>query len=583
MKETPKSRAFAVFLFALLLALGLPRVRGASSYQTRQAAVAYDLDDAGNLSGRKTEMSAIVVVDDANNLRMVPGTAEGHPEVAIHAPRLPFGSVHTEKLTPIFQVDGVYGINPFLANTTSGLSVGTGSGSGSASASGNLMTVSTGTTQYSFGTIQSRRRLRYRPGQGVVLRYAGFFSEPAANSILVAGCGTAESGYFFGYNGTNFGILFSTGGVREIHTLTVSTASTATNSYVVTLPNTDTATVVATANSSTSFTAYEISKGTYPGWNATSIGSTVVFVASSVGSKTGTFALAQTGAGTPAAGSAAETVSGSAATDTWISQADWNKDVMDGSGGDDNPSGYTLDPQYGNVYQIDIQYLGFGAVSFSIEAAASGNNPNFVTVHTIRFPGTRTAPTQSQPSFPFTMAAYSAGSTTDVSVSVSSFAGFNEGEVKNLGPRLSYYKTAGVTSSTSEFIPLFTVKNKLVHQNRPNQSVSHLLSVSGAAKSNQGLTTFYLIRNASLAGGANFVDFDDGVSTTVWDNTATACTFSGNSQMVWSETVSEAGQLPGNLSDSEITLQPGESITLAVRSVTATAVCLGSLNTREDQ
>ncbi len=33
----------------------------------------------------------------------------------------------------------------------------------------------------------------------------------------------------------------------------------------------------------------------------------------------------------------------------------------------------------------------------------------------------------------------------------------------------------------------------------------------------------------------------------------------------------------------DVTLQPGETVTLAVRSVTATATCIGQLNTREDQ
>lgn len=554
-----------------------------ASYQDQQLAASADLSDAGNDSGIKTDMALIAAQTDAGKLRIVPCTAEGHPEVAIHAPRLPFGSVHTERMEPIFQVDGVYGINSFLVNTTTGLSAGVGSGSGSVSSANNLMTCATGTTALSFATLQSRRRLRYRPGQGVVLRFAGLFSEPAASSIVVAGCGTAESGYFFGYNGTEFGILFSTGGVREIHTLTITTASTATDDYVVTLPNGAEVTVAATANSSTTTTAYEISRGTFPGWIASALGSTVVFVASSVGPVSGSFSLAQTGAGTPAAGSDAETVAGVAATDTWIPQDEWNGDVMDGSGSASNPSGYTLDPQFGNVYQIGIQYLGFGAVTFSIEAAPTGNNPNFVTVHTIRFPGTRTTPTQSQPSFPFTMAAYSAGSTTNVSVSVSSFAGFNEGEIKNLGPRVSYFTETAVTSSTLAYVPIMTVKNKTVHAERPNQSVSHLVSIGGASKSNTGLTKFYLIRNATLTGGANFVDYDDGISTTSWDTTATGCTFSGNSQVIWSGTVSEAGDFNVAFRDEQITIQPGESVTLAVRSVTATASCVGSLNTREDQ
>ena len=78
------------------------------------------------------------------------------------------------------------------------------------------------------GRIQSRRRLRYRAGQGVVGRFAGYFTAGVANSIQVMGYGHAEDGFYFGYNGTSFGILYSNRGVREVRTLTITTASTAT-------------------------------------------------------------------------------------------------------------------------------------------------------------------------------------------------------------------------------------------------------------------------------------------------------------------------------------------------------------------
>lgn len=506
-------------------------------------------------------------------------TAEKYLSTAIRDPRLPFGSIHTESLTPVFQTDAVYGISTQQCTTTTGLSVGTGANSASVTGTNNLFKCSTVTTQFSFGTLQSRRRLRYRPGQGVLARFTSFFSTPAASSIVVAGVGTAESGYFFGYNGTSFGILHSTGGVREIQTLTITTASTATNDYVVTLPNTATTTITATNNSSTIKTAYEIAQGTFAGWKAIPVGSTVVFIANSVGSVSGTFSLAQTGAGTPAAGTCVETLSGAASTDTWVTQSSWNGDKLDGTGA----SGVTLDPSKGNVFQIGIEYLGFGAITFKVEVCpASSNNPYFVTVHTLTFPNTRTTVTQSQPSFPFTMAAYSAGSTTDVSVSVASFSGFIEGDSVSIGPRETYYNNSGVTSSTSAYIPIFTIRSHYIFKSRANQVVTRLIGLGGAAKSNTGLTTFYLIKDATLTGTPNFAAWSTN-SCTVVDTAATGCSFSSNDQVVWSGTISETGDFNYAFSDKEITMHPGESYTLAVRSVTATAVCVGSLNTREDQ
>lgn len=521
---------------------------------------------------------------DGGTKRNVPVTPEGHLEVAVHGPRLPFGSVHTENLHPVFQSDGVYGINAFSTISTTGLAVGTGSGSGTVAASGNRVICSTGTTQYSFASLQSRRRLRYRAGQGVVGRFAGYFSTPAASAVQVLGFGTSETTLAFGYNGTSFGILYSTGGVRELHTLTITTASTATNDYVVTLPNTATVNVTATDNGSTTQTAYEISKGTFPGWKASARGSTVVFLKSSAGATGASFSLSQPSAGTPAAGTDATTTAGVSSTDTWIAQTSWNGDVLDGTGSSSNPSGVQLNPQYGNVYQVGVQYLGFGSITFAIEVATSGNNAEFVNVHTIRYPNTASSVSMSQPSFPFLAAASSAGSTTDVSVAVSSYAGFNEGKQVNLGPRSSYRSSAAVTSSTSVFTPLFTVRNAITFASRANQTVVKLIDVGGSAKGNANAQTqFLLVRDAALTGPVNFSQFGS-YSSTYWDTAATGMSTPANSDVIWSRTVLESNDFEYAFRDEEITLQPGESVTLCVKSIaaTATASCTGTLNVRED-
>lgn len=262
----------------------------------------------------------------------IPVTAEGHMEVAIHSPRTPFGAVNTESLLPEFQVDAVYGINPREVVATTGHSVTDGAAnSGANTGTNNLFKCSTGATQYSFATIQSRKRLRYRAGQGIVGRFTALWSAPVANSTVVAGLGTAESGYYFGYNGTSFGILHSTGNYREVQTLTITTASTAVNDYNVQL-NGVTTNVTATNNASTVKTAYEISRGTYPGWKASARGSTVVFLANSAGNKSGAFSIAQGGAGVPTAGNFVETLAGSTTADTWIPQSAWNVDKLDGTG-----------------------------------------------------------------------------------------------------------------------------------------------------------------------------------------------------------------------------------------------------------
>lgn len=531
--------------------------------------------------------SQLYGANDAGDPTALAATAEGHLEVAVHSPRLPFGSVHVESLQPVFQIDPVYGVNTYTVKATTGNAAG-GAVSSGVTGTGQLFTVATGTTAFAWASMQTRRRLRYRPGQGVIARFAGLFTGRANSAYLLAGVGTAESGYYFGYahlasaglTSSEFGIFHVTGGVREIRTLTLTGNASSTADISIVLNSATAVTVALTTGDTPTASAYKISLGTFPGWSASAVGGTVVFLANDAGSKNGTYTASGAGyldsPGGPPTTSFARTLAGVASTDTFYPKSTWNGDKLDGTG----PSGVTLDPSKGNVYQIGIQYLGFGSVTFQIEAGLTGNNPDFVTVHTLNFPNTLTATHVSQPSFPFTATAYSAGSTTDLAVKIGSLAGFTEGRQHSIGPRLSFVGT--VTSSTTGYVPLFTVRNESTYQTRANQTVAKLLSMSGAAKSNQGLTTFYLIRNATLSAGTPSFSQYSTTAPVYVDTAATACTFSDNGQIVFIATVAESGDFAFGFTDREVTLQPGETMTLAVKSVTATAVCFGGLNMRVD-
>jgi hypothetical protein len=61
-----------------------------------------------------------------------------------------------------------------------------------------------------------------------------------------------------------------------------------------------------------------------------------------------------------------------------------------------NSSGFHLDPTKGNVYKIDIQYLGFGAIRFYIENPLTGY---FFMVHSIQYTNENTITNFGTPSF----------------------------------------------------------------------------------------------------------------------------------------------------------------------------------------
>ena len=519
--------------------------------------------------------SIIVGETDGGKYVNVPVDVNGHLEVAVHSPRLPFGAIHVENLTPVFQYDAVYGINAGAVSTNT-------SGSGTATASDSNYVVTTGVNIYSQGVIQGRKRLRYRPGQGVVGRFTALFTSPVSLSYQIAGFGHAEDGVYFGYKeisgGTpTFGILYVNRAYRETRTLTVTTASSTAESVTVRL-NGVAFSIPVTNSANIQKTVYEISRGTYTGWDAYPSGTTVVFVANSAGAKSGVYTLV----GTTAIGTITQNKAGSAGVETFIPQASWNGDKMDGTGN----SGVILDPTKGNVYQIDIQYLGYGSIVFKIEGSLIGNNPDWIAVHSLDLPNTLSTTSFGNPAFPFTLASYSAGSTTNLTVKSGSVAGFIEGMKMLHGNRYTYYNQLTTVGSTN-LQAVLTIMNTRYYGGRSNQSVINLLSASGALK-HSSPCILYLIKGGTLAGNPNFQNISSN-SSSLWDIASTTVTYTTGDQLLWTGHLGDTGEIDhhfgnGTYNAEELTLQPGEWVTLAARSVTGSPTYVtGSINTREDQ
>lgn len=131
----------------------------------------------------------------------VSATGNGYLETRISSPATAFGEVSTAAPVPTAQVDFVYGIN---TNAT----ISSTTGSGTVTAANALLTVDTTAAGSSSAQLTTRRYLNYRPGQGAMARFTAMFTSGAADSKQYAGPGTSSmnNGFFFGYNGTSFGI-----------------------------------------------------------------------------------------------------------------------------------------------------------------------------------------------------------------------------------------------------------------------------------------------------------------------------------------------------------------------------------------
>jgi hypothetical protein len=507
-------------------------------------------------------------ITDNGQSKDVSVTSDGHLEVALHAPLLPFGALHTESMTTIFQHDAVYGVNTANQYITT-------LGTATVTADDSSFVLSTGATINSLAKLESRKRLRYRPGQGVIGRFTALFAPPVADSYQLIGLGHAEDGFYFGYKGTDFGILIFDRGVREVRTLTVTVASTTNQNITVTL-NGVANTIAVTNSGSTLKTAYEISIGSYKGWRAEQIDSTVLFICDEDDLMNGTYSITAT----TARGTFAQTKAGANPTETLIKQTDWNGDKMDGTG----PSGVLLDKTKINIYQIGIQFLGAGPVSFIIEGGLSNADPDFVVVHTIKYPNTLLRTSIGNPCFPFRSMINSVGSTTSLTMKVPCYAGFIEGDKSLMANRYSYFNVLTTVNATN-YTALFTVRNSMYYKGRSNQSVINILSVVAALK-HTSPTVIYVIRNGVLGGVPNFSSYATN-SCSYFDSSATIVTVTNHDQILWSGHLGDTGdfiQKFSGVGSEEVTIQPGEWVTIAAKAVVGTPPYVtASLNTREDQ
>lgn len=110
-----------------------------------------------------------------------------------------FGDLTTVQINPLVQLDFVYGLN---SNTSTSEVVNTGV----VTTSAGRLSISPGTNATGSASLESIRTARYRPGQGMMCRFSCAFDGGSANLTQVIGVGSTQVGYFFGYDGVDFGV-----------------------------------------------------------------------------------------------------------------------------------------------------------------------------------------------------------------------------------------------------------------------------------------------------------------------------------------------------------------------------------------
>ncbi len=389
------------------------------------------------------------VSDNSGNIYIKTVGSQNLPQVL---PYTAFGELMVAQPIPQAGWNFTYNINSGMVNSNY-------SGTASISQSGGMAVLQTGTTSGSSGYIETIDVLRYVIGVGGLVRFSAIFTSGVTGGKQLIGYGDATDGFFFGYNGSSFGVLRRRNG-----------------------------------------------------------------------------------------------------SDTWIAQTSWNIDKMDGSG----ISGVNLNPALGNVYQIQFQWLGYGAISFGIENPSTGE---LILIHRIQYANANTLPSIFNPSLPLSARINNSGTTSNIMVQTGGAMGFQEGDTGHaLELNNSYAASKSITANVEAGV--FTIRDVSTFQSKTNRVRVKMAFVSYGAEGTKDVT-FRLIKNATLSGSV-WTSISSGTSVVDVD-TSGALVSGGKNLLYWIISKTESSQffLPDSL---PIVFGPGDTITIAALSTGDSAV-----------
>lgn len=111
-----------------------------------------------------------------------------------------FDELKVANLTPAMQESFAYNIN-------SRKWISTVAATGTVTQANAMAVVGSGVGVSATATMESYHTVKYRAGQGVLLRFTGLFTAGVAGTTQLIGGGNTEDGFFFGYNQNIFSIL----------------------------------------------------------------------------------------------------------------------------------------------------------------------------------------------------------------------------------------------------------------------------------------------------------------------------------------------------------------------------------------
>lgn len=414
-------------------------------------------------------------------------------------PTIGFGGVEVSQLVPVAQGDFIYGIQSPQTFVTASF-VGS-----SITAANGLAVLNCGTDVSGSAVLNLRRGIKYRPGQGSIMRATALFDTPVEDNLQLIGLANNETGYSFGYQSTDFGILHRETGQLEIRKLTITTGATNGETVTVTLDgDAFTFDIDIEGTTSTTQTAYKLSLEDYTqlgetGFLVDVVGADVYFISGRCNPDlTGTYSISGTGT---IVGTFTRVLAGTNHEETFIPTGSFNIDKLDGTG----PSEMIINPQRGNVYEIDFQYLGFGNARFAVEDPNTGR---FTNCHMIKNANNRVTPVLKNPNVQIRLESSNSGNTSDVSVKSASMSGFIAGEVLKLDPKFAQsFAFTGLNQTT--YHPLAMIKANRIHKNQSCFGEFDILRLAGSNEVSSKTLIIGFFLEAEITGDVNYQFVND--------------------------------------------------------------------------
>lgn len=250
---------------------------------------------------------------------------------------------------------------------------------------------------------------------------------------------------------------------------------------------------------------------------------------------------------------------------TTVAQADFD-DPLDGTG----LSGMTLDQTKVNVFFIQFQYLGVGAIKLFVEDDGTGE---MCLAHTIDYANFNTVPSVYNPNFFHTIWVNNKDTTSNLVIKEASYAYFVEGKTNYIELHQPLFSSdiREKTSVTAERA-IFTIRNKTTYASKTNYIDIIMLAGGGSIEASQAnnLGNIRIVKNTSLGGTPSYADINTTNSVVEIDVDGTDVT--GGTVIFGDLLAGKNDKFDLSLVDNQIILNPGDTLTVAGESTNSATI-----------